>query len=564
MFEGTDIKLSFTQKLFITALAVVFTVGLTFASLELPNVVDSFLQESFRFPGFDHGLTEFNLSKTELYIQHFHLRLIGYVCLFVVIGLIIVGFITDRTGLSTVGAVALFLPAFGSFALSMFFLAGLGFLRVLWMPLTDVSPLVMKLGDVVYAPYDLVIYVGSLFKVYPRVPFITICIGVGLFLFVSGILAWFYTRFRKHNVADFFVYRICRHPQYLGWIIWSYGIFLIRNEHFKKTWSYPDSLPWLLSTVIIIGVALVEELSMRRRFGEEYESFRCRTHFMFPLPSVLKRALALPARFLLRIKRVEKKRHVFAILFLYTAILVGVSYIYADSSSVHIKLSSSSKTERVDELVRILKLADGRRWKHFASLDLVQYGDLAVDPLIELTGDADPVVRDYAIQTLIQLRAEKAIPAFMAALNDENSGVRYDAAHALGELGVKEAEDGLIGLLSDERGSVRSSAARALVKLGSRKAVGPIIEGLDEEEKYPLCSKIDALGRLGAEEAVPWLILYLEHDEAMVRQAAAVSLANIRSPLAKDALTEALDDDDWQVRVYAAEALKMVKERKRR
>ena len=35
--------------------------------------------------------------------------------------------------------IVLFLPVFGHFALTMFFLGGLGFLRLLWMPFLDVS-----------------------------------------------------------------------------------------------------------------------------------------------------------------------------------------------------------------------------------------------------------------------------------------------------------------------------------------------------------------------------------------------------------------------------------------
>lgn len=555
-------ELKFTQKIFITVLAIIFTIGLTFASLELPGLLDSFLQKSFSFPGFDHGLSELNLTKTELYFQHFHIRFIGYLCLFLVVVLIVVGFITNKTGLSSLGAIVLFLPAFGSFAFSMFFLAGLGFLRLLWIPFTDISSIMMKLGSIVYIPYDLIMYIGSLFNIYPRYTLITICISLGLFLFLSGTIAWFYTRFREYNIADFFVYRISRHPQYLGWIIWSYGIFLFQNEHFKKTWTYPDSLPWLLSAMIIIGVSMMEELRMKKQFGEEYESFSSRTHFMFPLPRFIKKIISLPIRLILRIQKVEKKRHVLAITTLYTVILMTASYIYVDFSSGNIKLLSSSRTEKVEELIDILKTSDNRRAKSHASMDLVKYGELAVDPLISLVKDPDPVVRDFSIQALGELKSKKAIPAFIDALNDDEGSVRCDAAFALGETKVVEATDKLIMLLNDQSSSVRGSAAIALAKIGSKKAIIPLITSLNEEEKYTLCFKIDALGRLKAERAVPSLTTLLKNDDAMIRQAAAVALVNICSPRAEDALTEALNDEDWQVRIYAAEALKMMKKRK--
>lgn len=68
--------------------------------------------------------------KTELFIAHFHLRLIGYTCLALLVLAIVVGFATRRAGLAAVGAVGFMLPVFAQFAGVMFFLAGLGLLNV--------------------------------------------------------------------------------------------------------------------------------------------------------------------------------------------------------------------------------------------------------------------------------------------------------------------------------------------------------------------------------------------------------------------------------------------------
>ena len=56
------------HKVMVGFLAILFTVALTFASLELPHLADKVLQNSFSFPGFDHGSTGLNQAKTELYI----------------------------------------------------------------------------------------------------------------------------------------------------------------------------------------------------------------------------------------------------------------------------------------------------------------------------------------------------------------------------------------------------------------------------------------------------------------------------------------------------------------
>jgi hypothetical protein len=109
-------------------LAVVFSAGLMFAFIELPGMLDSLLQKRLGFPQFDQGGGDLNALKTEMFIRGLHLRWIGYGSLFLIFGLILYGYSSRKPGWAMAGAVGLFIPVFGQFALSMFFLAGLGFL----------------------------------------------------------------------------------------------------------------------------------------------------------------------------------------------------------------------------------------------------------------------------------------------------------------------------------------------------------------------------------------------------------------------------------------------------
>ncbi|NIN65135.1 MAG: hypothetical protein GTO63_10635, partial [Anaerolineae bacterium] len=54
---------------------------------------------------------------------------------------------------------AFFLPTFGYFAAYVFFLAGLGMLRALWLPFW--GPL-LKLGDISLIPYAILVYPPAL------------------------------------------------------------------------------------------------------------------------------------------------------------------------------------------------------------------------------------------------------------------------------------------------------------------------------------------------------------------------------------------------------------------
>ncbi|NIO37088.1 hypothetical protein GTO27_05230, partial [Candidatus Bathyarchaeota archaeon] len=34
-------------------------------------------------------------------------------------------------------------------------------------------------------------------------------------------------KFEKRKIYDFWIYKYSRHPQYLGFILWSYGVMLL-------------------------------------------------------------------------------------------------------------------------------------------------------------------------------------------------------------------------------------------------------------------------------------------------------------------------------------------------
>ena len=94
------------KDLLLLLLAIVFSVALMFAFVELPCAIDKVLQENIGFPGFDQGGDEFNTYKAELYISALHLRWIGYVSLSLIFFLIILGFITRKSGWAWAGALA--------------------------------------------------------------------------------------------------------------------------------------------------------------------------------------------------------------------------------------------------------------------------------------------------------------------------------------------------------------------------------------------------------------------------------------------------------------------------
>jgi len=293
------------------ALSITLAIALLYSTFEVPRVLDVALRRYFPEVFWDVEAREEVLAT---------LRPVGYAALTATIALMVLGFVVKKGLLSFAGSLALYIPTFGYFAFAMFFLTGLGALRALWLPLLELSPDVLRLGCVAYLPFaalgPLAAPVGVAFTF------------AGLFVFALSATTWLYGKFMGRELVDFWIYKYSRHPQYLGFIIWSYGllIFVSYKHYVRGAFTTPPALIWLISIMVVIGAALLEETRMLERHGEKYEEYRKRTPFMVPMPKQLARALVA----LLRITRAylkDSKGVAIAIaLALHTAILMIISY----------------------------------------------------------------------------------------------------------------------------------------------------------------------------------------------------------------------------------------------
>jgi hypothetical protein len=549
-----------SRNVFLLFLALVFTVGLTFATVEVPYRVDRVLQEHVITPGFDSQVSATSHLKAELFIAHFHLRMIGYLAFGIMLLLIVIGFATRRTGLAAAGGLAFMLPVFAQFAGVMFFLAGLGLLNILWLPVLDLSFGLARLGLVIRAPYDVLHGLLGRVGVNGYWPIVYGCIGGGLLVFFLGTLAWLSARARGQSVADAWIYRFSRHPQYLGWILWSYGLYLLllQARYPKRSWGIDASLPWLISTLVIIGVALMEELNMRRRHGEAYESYRRSAPFLFPLPASVGRACAYPFRLLFGRERPERKGEVATVLALYLVLLMGASFLFYDDG---LSRTAALFRPRVEQARLAGQVARARqepnvRRKHALIRDLAARGEPAVDLLRELLRDEDPVLRELAAESLVELAPSRALPDLIPVLEDPNENIRYDAVRALAAIGAPEAIPPLLSRVHDPALFVQLETMSALAGLGVEEMLGPAVELLDRPESWVRSRIMEVLGRLGSPAGLPMVVDRLRDPEPAVRREAVVALLRIGSPQARPALETARRDEDWEVRLYAAEALK--------
>ena len=304
----------------ISLLAVVFTVALAFATLQLPVILGDWL--SSYFPDI-HPVIEPERIAEFMVVA----RPIGYACLAVIAILIAAGFMTGKRKLSIFGSFAFFLPTFGYFFASMFFLAGLGILRIPFIPFWDPSINLMNLGDISYLPYMAVVYPSWLAGVDIRMAISWAAVGLGLFVFVLGTITWFYGRVQGRKTVDFWIYRYTRHPQYLGFIMWSYGVMLIAAQQpVPMGGTNPGaSLSWLLASLVIVCIALAEENRMRKEDSEGYFQYTASAPFMFRIPRFAATLITSPIRLLLKKNRPETGKELVVTFAVYATLLILLS-----------------------------------------------------------------------------------------------------------------------------------------------------------------------------------------------------------------------------------------------
>jgi protein-S-isoprenylcysteine O-methyltransferase Ste14 len=497
--------------------------------------------------------------QAELFMAHYHVRALGYAGFFLLLGLIVAGFVTGRTRLATLGGVGVMLACFAQFASVMFFLAGLGALNALWLPILDISWGLQDLGLVINSPDHFLRWLLGLVGVHSLWPRAMFFIAVGIFLFLFGVYAWLKNRAEGDGVADFWIYRISRHPQYLGWIIWTYGAYvLIQRMHYpRRSWGIGASLPWLISTMVIVGVAMLEELHMRSKHGEAYESYRKRAPFLFPVPRVLDRIFSAPLRWFHGKEQPERRREVATVVVFYTVLLMVLSSVFYDGGlekAVWMLSSRERKEARVEELVR--EVREGTNWRRQSRLagELGSLGEMGAVPLISFLEGEEVGLKVLAAETLERHPSVGALPALGRALSDSVENVRYRSAIALDVLRSPEAIPYLLPLLDDPVGHVRLTAFRALANLGAGEVMERAPALIESEDGRARAAVVDALGTLGWEAAIPLLAECMADSSAWVRTRTVVALLRIGSPEGLPFLEEARDDEDWEVRVYAAEA----------
>ncbi|KXA89697.1 hypothetical protein AKJ61_02340 [candidate division MSBL1 archaeon SCGC-AAA259B11] len=111
----------------------------------------------------------------------------------------------------------------------------------------------------------------------------------GFIVFLAGLVSLI--RGREKIVKTKF-YSLVRHPQYLGFIIMSWGISIMCIQHVRVAgwsarwgWGYiPFPIGWLLMALAYVLLARWEEWYLTKKHSREYQKYRQKVPFVFPIP----------------------------------------------------------------------------------------------------------------------------------------------------------------------------------------------------------------------------------------------------------------------------------------
>ncbi len=179
----------------------------------------------------------------------------------------------------------------------------------------------------------------------------------------------------------------------------------------------------------------------------------------------------------------------------------------------------------------------------------------ALQPLICLMWDSDPIVRSFAVRATWRWIRPAVIPHLAFRLRDKDPDVRRAAAQALGNIKDERAANALAGALNDSVKDVRLEAGWSLAQQGDPEALPFLLAAIKSEYSEIRSEAADKLANYGTPDVVDALIRALKDDNHYVRENAAASLGHTEDKRAIGPLIAALNDDSESVVAAACEAL---------
>ncbi len=183
-------------------------------------------------------------------------------------------------------------------------------------------------------------------------------------------------------------------------------------------------------------------------------------------------------------------------------------------------------------------------------------GDSVAEHIAALK-DEDWGIREDAAMALGESRDPRGVSPLIEALRDSDRAVKTAATSALTAIGSPAVVD-LSYCLQDPDLSVQEAAASILSEIADERVLEPLESALLSQDWVVRMHAARAVGRLKNPRSVETLVLLLQDKVPAVRDEAIAALVAIGES-AVEPLVAALHNQDWRVRLRATEALCVLK-----
>ena len=217
-------------------------------------------------------------------------------------------------------------------------------------------------------------------------------------------------------------------------------------------------------------------------------------------------------------------------------------------------LSQVSKPELQGAIYRVRKKGVAKVADPYGNQ--IKWASLAPDNIVKLMDDSRPLVRDRAIQAIVD-QGSNGVNALSTTLkNPSSADARTKAVFALAGIGTKEALSGVFAALGDKSIQVRIAAARALGTARHEPAVGKLIELVGKDVPAVRRQAATALGQIGNKTAAPALLAAAKgNKDRFVEHALIYALITLNQ---KGVIQSALTNPAPEVRKVALIALDQI------
>jgi HEAT repeat protein len=305
---------------------------------------------------------------------------------------------------------------------------------------------------------------------------------------------------------------------------------------------------------------MIEELSMRDKYGEEYDDYRSKTPFLFPMPKWLKTVFKAPMRLVTKERFPQSRKQIAGITIVYTLIFVAISLIWVDlgmrDDERHVNLLETD--EAIEHWVDIINNTIDRREMSAYFNILGEIGEPAVNQLVMYLASNDPVKREFAANQLGWIKDTAAVIPLIASLEDDVWRVRRSASNALAEIGDHRAADPIFSMMVNSSAGERPRYYELMGRFGVAEAWPYLVEGLYNEKWYIGNEALHALVDIDAEKAMPYVFEALKDTNYRKRRTAVFILLNLKPSTAVEPLKGVLDDEDFETRFYAQQAINLI------